>query len=119
MDFYQERIQVFYNMAQCIGIKKNGVRCTVMLIGDPEHTRCGIHMSALNKVGPNQVRRNELKSIRNKGYNDVYLGFHGRMTIHQDQREYDSLKRQRDAQLREVDMKYHADLHTLENTINR
>ena len=47
-------------MEQCCGIKKCGRRCTTMVI---DGTRCGTHKRTMEKVGPNQIRRDELKLV--------------------------------------------------------
>lgn len=49
-------------MEQCCGIKKNGRRCETMLTGG---TRCGVHRRSMERVGPNQIRRDELKLVHN------------------------------------------------------
>ena len=43
---------------QCCGVKKNGERCATMVTNGQ---RCGVHIKTLEKVGPNQIRRDELK----------------------------------------------------------
>ena len=59
-------------MAQCVGIKKNGVRCSTMCTADAPNTRCGVHRKTLEKVGPNRVRREEAKYFHDKMNVDSY-----------------------------------------------
>lgn len=54
----------------CIGVKQNGNRCTTVVFA--ENTRCGVHINTLNKVGPNTIRRRELKYIHNKNISAIY-----------------------------------------------
>ena len=46
---------------QCVGIKKNGDRCNSQVLVSQLGTRCGIHRKTLDSVGPNTIRRIELK----------------------------------------------------------
>ena len=59
-------------MSQCVGIKKSGERCTVMVIGETPHPRCGTHTAAMFKVGPNNIRRNELVYVRKRAENIIF-----------------------------------------------
>lgn len=47
-------------MAQCIAIRDNGTRCTILLIGTEE--RCKRHMQRVNLIGPNATARKELRA---------------------------------------------------------
>lgn len=59
-------------MSQCVGIKHSGERCTVMVIGETPHPRCAIHTAAMFKVGPNNIRRNELKYANKRAENIIF-----------------------------------------------
>lgn len=107
-------------MAQCVGVKKNGVRCSVMVIGDAQHTRCGTHMATLNKVGPNQIRRDELKHTHARLTNVIYTNFNQLFRgAAVDVAEYERQSRIRDAAIREEEIRYQLELHGLEETITR
>ena len=107
-------------MAQCIGVKKDGVRCSVMVIGDAQHTRCGTHMATLNKVGPNQIRRDELKYSHTRLTNVIYTNFNQLFRgAAIEEGEYQRQVRIRDAAIREEEIRYQLELHSLEETITR
>lgn len=91
-------------MSQCVGIKRCGERCTVMVIGETQHPRCGIHTAAMFKVGPNNIRRNELKDANTREQHLLMHSLHG-----------PALK----IALREQQIKYLTDLHALEEQIAR
>jgi hypothetical protein len=107
-------------MAQCVGVKKDGVRCSVIVIGDAQHTRCGKHMATLNKVGPNQIRRDELKYTHARLTTAIYTSFtqliRGAAAV---AGEYERQSRIRDAAIREEEIRYQLELHGLEETITR
>jgi hypothetical protein len=105
-------------MAQCVGVKKDGVRCAVMVIGDAQHTRCGTHMATLNKVGPNQIRRDELKYTHVRVKNQIYTRY-SNMFRTAAGLEYARQRRLLEAEMREEDIKFQQELHALEQTINR
>lgn len=89
-------------MSQCVGIKTCGIRCKVMVIGETQNPRCSIHMAAMFKVGPNNIRRNELKAAHKLAlYNIIPIGLEG------------------EALRREQHIKYLTDLHALEEQIAR
>lgn len=80
-----------------------------MVLGGP---RCGVHLATLNKVGPNQIRREELNYVhimniatirRNIPVND----------------EEDHIMRGIRAALREENIRYQIAVNELENVINR
>lgn len=107
-------------MAQCIGIKKDGVRCSVMVIGEAQHPRCKTHMATLNKVGPNQIRRDELKYSHTRLTNVIYANFNELFRgAAADVAEYERQTRIRDAAIREEEIRYQLELHGLEETITR
>lgn len=107
-------------MAQCNGVKKDGVRCSVMLIGETQYTRCGTHMATLNKVGPNQIRRDELKYSHTRLSNTIYSNFNELFRGAQvDMLEYERQTRIRDGAIREQEIRYQLELHSLEETITR
>ena len=91
-------------MSQCVGIKRCGERCTVMVLGETRHPRCGIHTAAMFKVGPNNIRRNELKDANTREQHLLMHSLHGPV-----------LK----TALRELQIKYLTDLHALEEQIAR
>lgn len=62
-------------MQQCCGIKKDGQRCTNILM---EGTRCGIHKRTMEKVGPNQIRKDELSLIHKRNIHLIYINFRAR-----------------------------------------
>jgi hypothetical protein len=103
---------------QCVGIKQTGVRCTVMVVGEAQHIRCKKHMATLNNVGPNQIRREELRYTHMRLTHEIYRRFRDAMHgVHG--AEYDRRRRARDAVIREEDIRYQLELHGLEETINR
>jgi len=103
---------------QCVGVKKDGVRCSVMVVGEAQHIRCKKHMATLNNVGPNQIRRDELKHVHTRLTNEIYRRF--RDTIHGVHgAEYERQVRLRDVVIREEDIRYQLELHSLEETINQ
>jgi len=103
---------------QCVGVKKDGVRCSVMVVGEAQHIRCKKHMATLNNVGPNQIRRDELKYVHTRLTNEIYRRF--RDTIHGVHgAEYERQVRLRDVVIREEDIRYQLELHSLEETINQ
>jgi len=107
-------------MAQCVGVKKDGIRCSVMVIGDAQHTRCGTHMATLNKVGPNQIRRDELKYTHARLTSVIYTNFNQLFReVAVEMGEYERQSRIRDAALREEEIRYQLELHALEETITR
>jgi len=105
-------------MAQCVGVKKSGVRCTVMVFGEVQYCRCAIHMKTLNKVGPNNVRREELKYIHKHHESDIYDRFHQILrTI--DGADYIRQIRVRDTEIREEELRHRMEINMLEATIDR
>jgi hypothetical protein len=108
-------------MNQCVGVKKNGVRCSVTVIGNANnHTRCGTHLATLNKVGPNQIRRDELKYTHTRLRNEIFTNF--QQIFHGDALEPGEYARQmriREAAVREEEIRYQLELHGLEETITR
>lgn len=105
-------------MSQCVGVKKDGVRCNVMVIGEGQNLRCGTHKKTLEKVGPNQVRRDEMKSIHARMTNEIFTRFRVIMNGLQGA-EYERQVRARSAAIREEEIRYQLDLHSLEENINR
>lgn len=91
-------------MSQCVGIKRCGERCTVMVIGETQHPRCRIHTAAMFRVGPNNIRRNELKDANTREQHLLMHSLHG-----------PALK----TALRLHQIKYLTDLHALEQQIAR
>jgi hypothetical protein len=107
-------------MAQCVGVKKDGIRCTVMVIGDAQHTRCGKHMATLNNVGPNQIRRIEIGYTHARLKQQIRVDFYGRMRLVVDnQIEYHRQEGLRGEAEREEDIRYQTERHALEATITR
>lgn len=105
---------------QCVGVKKDGVRCTVMVVGEAQHMRCKTHMTTLNKVGPNQIRRDELKYAHGRMVTTIYNRFtelFNRADV--DPQEYARQIRIRDASVREEEIRYQLELHGLEETITQ
>lgn len=105
-------------MALCVGVKKDGVRCAVMVFGEVQHTRCGIHLKTLNKVGPNQIRRDEMKYIHTRNSNQIYKR-HNQILRDLAAGDHERAYRAREAEIREEDIRYQAELHALELTIDR
>jgi len=105
-------------MAQCVGVKKDGVRCSAMVFGEVQYMRCGTHMATLNKVGPNQIRRDELKYMHKKAENDIYTRFQALLRDLAGA-DYERQVRVRDAAAREEELHYTMEVHTLEATIDR
>lgn len=91
-------------MSQCVGIKRSGHRCTVMVIGETPHPRCGIHTAAMFKVGPNNIRRNELKDASKHAERMIW---------------HDTPRDEVPEALRLHQIKYLTDLHALEQQIAR
>jgi hypothetical protein len=105
---------------QCVGIKKDGVRCNVLVLGETQHTRCGTHMATRNKVGPNQIRRDELKYVHIKHAYTVASNFRFLLVNPANTPvERQRIIRLRQAGLREEDIRYQLELNALEETITR
>lgn len=107
-------------MAQCVGVKKDGVRCTTIVFNEIDHCRCGTHMKTYNKVGPNQIRRIELGYIHGKIASDAYNQFRaimndGNLTELEVARQR-RIKAQTD---RENQITFQLERNALEETINR
>jgi len=105
-------------MAQCCGVKKDGVRCSVMVFGEVQFIRCKTHMKTLEKVGPDQIRRDELKYIHEKIKNDAYR-LYIREIRGMNERELLARRREHEAYLREETIRFQTELHALETTIDR
>lgn len=103
---------------QCCGWKKDGVRCSVMVLGEVQHIRCKTHMKTLEKVGPNQIRRDELKYVHDKIKNDAYILYMQEMRG-MTEREILARRREHEAYLREETIRFQTELHALETTIDR
>lgn len=91
-------------MSQCVGVKQCGARCTIMVIGETPNPRCRTHTATMFKVGPNNIRRNELGYANTREQHLLMQSLHG-----------PALK----TALREQQIKYLTDLHTLEEQIAR
>ena len=103
---------------QCVGVKKDGVRCNVMVFGEAQHHRCGTHMATLNRVGPNQVRRDELKYAHCKNRREIQERFRPFLA----DRTLPLLERRRQQRLlqaafREEDIRQALEVQTLEDAI--
>lgn len=105
-------------MSLCVGVKKDGVRCNVMVVGEGQNLRCGTHKKTLEKVGPNQIRRDEMKNTHARMTIEIYNRFRDILNGVQDA-EYERQTRARAAAIREEGIRYQLDLHALEETINR
>ena len=105
-------------MAQCIGVKKDGVRCAVIVFGETQHTRCGTHMKTLNKVGPNQIRRDEMKYIHTRNINEIYKR-HNQILRGLAAADHERAYRAREAEIREEEIRHQAARHALELTVDR
>jgi len=105
---------------QCVGIKKDGVRCNVLVVGEAQHMRCGTHMATLNKVGPNQIRREELKYVHTKNAYNITSNFRF-LVANPANTPVERMRfiRQRQAGIREEDIRYQLELNALEETITR
>jgi hypothetical protein len=68
-------------MEQCCGIKKCGTRCETMII---DGTRCGIHKRTMEKVGPNQIRRYELKLVHDRNLKLLRMNLEMRLITRED-----------------------------------
>jgi hypothetical protein len=91
-----------------------------MVIGETQYTRCGTHVATLNKVGPNQIRRDELKYSHTRLSNTIYSNFNELFRGAQvDMLEYERQTRIRDGAIREQEIRYQLELHNLEETITR
>ena len=105
---------------QCVGVKRDGVRCTVLVVGEAQYMRCGIHMTTLNKVGPNQLRRDELKYTHGRIVTTIYNNFTELFRgVDVDPIEYERQTRIRNANIREEEIRFQLELHSLEETITR
>lgn len=105
-------------MSQCVGVKKDGVRCSVMVIGEGQNLRCKVHAKTLEKSGPNQVRRDEMKYVHTRMTNEIYDRF--QVILHDIQgAEYERQIRARSAAIREEEIRYQLDLHSLEERITQ
>jgi hypothetical protein len=77
-------------------------------------------MSTLNKVGPNQIRRDELKYSHTRLTNIIYTNFNQLFRgAAVEAAEYERQSRTRDAAIREEEIRYQLELHGLEETITR
>jgi len=85
-----------------------------MVLGGP---RCGVHVRTQNKVGPNQIRRDELKYIHQMNTRNIYstLSIQGIET----QVELNRIFRERQTAIREEGIRYQLAKHMLEITINQ
>lgn len=105
-------------MAQCIGVKKDGVRCAVVVFGEVQHTRCGIHLKTLNKMGPNQIRRDEMRYIHTRNTNEIYKRHNVILRVAA-AADHERAYRAREAEIREEEIRFQAERHALELTIDR
>jgi hypothetical protein len=105
-------------MSLCIGVKKNGVQCDVMVVGEGQHLRCKTHKKTLEKVGPNQIRRDEMKYTHTRMMMEIYNHFQAILQLLVGA-EYERQVRARSAAIREETIRYQLDLHSLEETITR
>lgn len=106
-------------MEQCVGVKKDGVRCSVMVVAHGHNIRCGVHTKTLNKVGPNQIRRDEMKYTHDKNLRDIYKRH---ATILRDLpagADMERAYRAREAENREEEIRHQAARHALELSIDR
>jgi len=97
---------------QCAGFKKTGVQCSTIVFGDQR--RCGVHRKTLEKVGPNQIRRDELKYIHQRELALLFPIFHGN-----DQERAMQNNANYRAAVRQENIRYQTALHELENTITQ
>jgi len=103
-------------MEQCCGIKKDGVRCETMVLAG---VRCGVHMRTLEKVGPNAIRRAELKFTRDRNLGIVQNEYSREMVgvaRGTPQHQIALLNHQR--RVREADLNYRAALIALDTQIH-
>jgi hypothetical protein len=77
-------------------------------------------MATLNKVGPNQIRRDELKYTHARLTSAIYTNFNQLFReARNDAVEYERQSRIRNAALREEEIRYQLELHGLEETITQ
>jgi hypothetical protein len=98
---------------QCCGIKKDGERCAVLVT---DGQRCKTHVKTFEKVGPNQIRRDELKHAHERRMNMIRTANAGNRT--QPEAERPRLLREFRAHLRTEELHYQEALHALEATID-
>ena len=102
-------------MQQCIGITTQGVRCSAMVLnGD----RCGTHVNTMNKVGPNQIRRNELKYLHMKNHRDILWAHRENLRTLRGL-DHDRAHRAFSADLRLEELRYQEAINQLEIIIDR
>jgi hypothetical protein len=80
--------------------------------------RCGVHVRTLQKVGPNQIRRDEIGYVHNLR-RDTIINAHRELVRTNDVVENNRRLRARAASLREEKLRYEAEVHALEATIDR
>lgn len=105
-------------MSQCAGVKHDGVRCSVMVIGEGQNLRCRTHTKTLEKVGPNQIRRDEMKYIHDKNTNEIYAR-HRQILRDAEGADYERTYRARETEIRVEKLRYQTEFNTLELTIDR
>jgi hypothetical protein len=77
-------------------------------------------MTTLNKVGPNQIRRDELKYTHGRIVTTIYNNFTELFRgVDVDPIEYERQSRIRNANIREEEIRFQLELHSLEETITR
>jgi len=105
-------------MSQCVGVKKDGVRCSVIVIGEGQNLRCGTHKKTLEKVGPNQIRRDEMKYIHDKNLNDIYVQ-HRQILRDAEGADYERTYRARETEIRVEKLRYQTELNALELIVDQ
>jgi hypothetical protein len=99
-------------------VKKDGVRCSAMVIGEGQNLRCGTHKKTLEKVGPNQIRRDELKYIHTKNTNDIYTQ-HRQILRDTAAVDYERTYRARETAIRLENLRYQTELNALELIVDQ
>lgn len=103
-------------MEQCQGIKKDGIRCSTMVLYG---VRCGVHMRTLEKVGPNAVRRMELKFIHDRNMMLIEHEFSAEVAgTARGTPEYQVAINNHNRRKREVDLAYRGTLIALDTKIH-
>ena len=89
-----------------------------MVIGEGHNLRCGTHKKTLEKVGPNQIRRDEMKYIHVKNTNEIYAQ-HRQLLRDTAGVDYERTYRARETAIRVEKLRYQTDLNTLEIIVDQ
>jgi hypothetical protein len=107
-------------MLTCVGVKRNGGPCKVKVIGEGQNLRCKIHQKTMELVGPNQIRRIELRYVHLGNVREIekkFLGLFQQLQFAGP--DYERAQAARNMHRREEDIRFRLNIHGLELTIER